>query len=416
MKQTITFILLAVMLSSSLTVFSQSNNKSINPKSKAMKAQPFKIEIPQSVLDDLKTRLKQTRWTDEPENAGWNYGTNPTYLRELVNYWQTKYDWRKHEAQLNQFPQFKVEIDGITIHFIHVKGKGSNPKPLLLTHGWPDSFYRFHKVIPMLTDPANHGGKADQSFDVIIPSVPGFGFSDRVALAPERTADLWAKLMTKVLGYQKFFAAAGDLGTNVTKTLAVNHKDKVTAIHLTDVGYPNGSEDWSKMTPAEQEFGQFIQHWWYTEGAYNMLHSTKPQTLGYALNDSPVGLASWIIEKFYTWSDTKGNLDNSYTKDELITNIMIYWVSQTINSSIRTYLETARSAYTQQGPKPDAYVEIPTGVASFPAEAPVPREWADRKVNVKRFVKMQKGGHFAALEVPELWVGELRAFFFEDIK
>ncbi|MBI1768213.1 MAG: epoxide hydrolase [Bacteroidetes bacterium] len=376
-------------------------------------AKPFKIEVAQNVLDDLKARLKMTRWTDEPNNAGWSYGTNPAYLRELLDYWQNKYDWRKQEAELNKFPHFKTEIDGISIHFIHVKGKGSNSKPLILTHGWPDSFYRFYKVIPMLTDPAKFGGSPHQSFDVIVPSIPGFGFSDRVAVAPERTAELWAKLMTNVLGYQKFYAAGGDMGTNITKALAVNHPEKVTAIHLTDVGYPNGSEDWSTLSPAEQEFGQFIQRWWYTEGAYNMIQSTKPQTLGYGLNDSPAGLASWILEKFNTWSDTKGNIENSFTKDELITNIMIYWVTQTINTSIRTYLETARASYTQHGPKPEQRVEVPTGVACFPAEAPVPREWADRKANVKRFTKMPKGGHFAALEVPELWVSEVRAFFTE---
>jgi pimeloyl-ACP methyl ester carboxylesterase len=265
----------------------------------------------------------------------------------------------------------------------------------------------------MLTDPAKYGGNAHQSFDVIIPSLPGFGFSNRVALSPERTASLWAKLMTETLGYGKFFAAGGDLGTQVTKFLAVNYSKQVAAIHLTDVGYPNGSEDWSTMSPAEQEYGQFIQRWWYTEGAYNMLHSTKPQTLGYALNDSPVGLASWIIEKFNTWSDNKGFIENSFTKDELLTNIMIYWVSQTINTSIRTYLEWAHASYSQHGPKPDPYVETPTGVATFPGESPVPIEWAKRKVNVKRFTKMLKGGHFAAMEEPELWVNDLRTFFYE---
>lgn len=399
----------AILLCIADISISQTNNQNMK------NVTPFKIEIGQPVLDDLQQRLKQTRWTDEPKDAGWNYGTNPAYLRELVAYWQTKYDWRKQEAALNKFPQFKTVIDGVTIHFVYVKGKGKNPKPLILTHGWPDCFYRFYKVIPMLTDPASYGGNADQSFDVIVPSIPGFGFSDHVALSPDKIAVLWAKLMKDVLGYTSFYAAGGDVGSEITKSLAYQYPESVKAIHLTDVNYPNGSEDWSKMTQAEQEFGKFIQNWWYTEGAYNMIQSTKPQTLGYGLNDSPVGLASWIIEKFNSWSDNKGNIENSFTKDELITNIMIYWVSQAINSSIRMYLETARASYTNEGtPKRAQHVDVPTGVANFPGDAQFPKEWAERFVNVQQFTKMEKGGHFAALEEPKLWVNELTSFFYKN--
>ncbi len=374
-------------------------------------AQPFRIEIAQPVLDDLTTRLQRTRWADAPAHAEWQYGTNPVYLKELVDYWINQYDWRKQEAALNNFPHFKATIDGVGIHFIHVKGKGKNPKPLLLVHGWPDSFYRYHKVIALLTDPASHGGNPDDSYDVIVPSLPGFGFSDHVSMTHEHTAVIFAQLMTQVLGYQTFLAAGGDMGSGIIKSLAVQHPQAVKAIHLTDVGYPNGTEDWATMSPAEQEFGQFIQRWWYTEGAYNMIQSTKPQTLAMGLNDSPVGLASWILEKFNSWSDTKGNIENSFTKDELITNIMIYWVTETINTSIRTYLEEARASYGPQGPKAPVKVDVPTGVAVFPAEAPMPIEWAQRMVNVKRYTKMPQGGHFAALEVPEQWVGEVNAFF-----
>jgi pimeloyl-ACP methyl ester carboxylesterase len=388
--------------------FAQTNKNKKNMST----VQPFRIEVAQSVLEDLKSRLQRTRWADAPENAGWNYGTNPDYLRELVDYWINQYDWRKQEAALNQLQHFKTTVDGVGIHFIHVKGKGKNPKPLLLLHGWPDSFYRFYKVIPMLTDPASYGGNPNESYDVIVPSLPGFGFSDHVALADDSTAKILANLMTEVLGYKTFVAAGGDMGTGIIKSLAIHYPQAVTAIHLTDVGYPNGSEDWSKMSPAEQEFGQVIQRWWYTEGAYNMLQSTKPQTVALGLNDSPVGLASWILEKFNTWSDNKGNIENSFTKDELLTNIMIYWVTETINTSMRTYLENARASYaTPQGPQAPVRVEVPTGVAVFPGEAPLPKEWAERMVNVKRFTKMPKGGHFAALEEPKLWVGELNAFF-----
>jgi microsomal epoxide hydrolase len=372
---------------------------------------PFKIDFPEKGLTDLLARLKQTRWTDEPENAGWDFGTNPEYLRELVNYWQTEYDWRKHEAAINKYPQYKTEIDGITLHFVYVKGNGKNNLPLLLTHGWPDSFYRFLKIIPALTNPKDTA----RSFDVIIPSIPGFGFSQQVALNSDRTAQLFNKLMTETLGYAEYFAAGGDMGTLVTKSMAVQFPDRVRAIHLTDVGYPNGSEDWSTMTPAEQEFGQKIQQWFFTEGAFNMVQSTKPQTLGYALNDSPVGLASWIIEKFYSWSDHDGNIETALSKDELITNMMIYWISQSINSSIRTYAENARTAY-MGGLKSAQRVQVPTGVSLFPKEAQFPKEWAQRMANITRFNVMDHGGHFAAMEVPEVYASEVINFFTDEKK
>lgn len=367
---------------------------------------PFKIEVPQEVLNDLSTRLNQTRWTDEPENAGWGFGTNPEFLRELVNYWKTKYDWRIHEAEINKYPQYKTEIEGITIHFIYVKGKGKNNLPLILSHGWPDSFYRFLKIIPALTDPT----VGDQAFDLIIPSIPGFGFSQQAAVNSDTTADIFNKLMTKTLGYSTYFAAGGDMGTLITKSLAVQFPENVKAIHLTDVGYPTGSEDWSTMTPAEQEFGQQIQQWFFSEGAFNMVQSTKPQTLGYGLNDSPVGLASWIIEKFYAWSDSDGNLETCFTKDELLTNIMIYWVSQSINSSIRTYAENARAGY-MGGLQSSKWVEVPTGVSLFSKEAQFPKEWAERMGNIDSFNKIEKGGHFAAMELPEIYARELSNYF-----
>jgi hypothetical protein len=226
-----------------------------------MTIQPFRVNVPQIILDDLQKRLARTRWPDEVEGVGWDYGTNLSYMKELVDYWQHGYDWRKHEAKLNQFAQFRAEIDGLNIHFIHERGTGPNPTPVILTHGWPDSFYRFHKVIPMLTDPASYGGDPNTSFDVIVPSIPGYGFSDRIAMVEDAIADLWAKLMTEVLGYETFVAAGGDLGTLITKSLALNHPDVVTAIHLTDVGYPDASTDFSKLSPAEQEFASFIQQW-----------------------------------------------------------------------------------------------------------------------------------------------------------
>ncbi|RPD38355.1 epoxide hydrolase [Chitinophaga barathri] len=363
---------------------------------------PFKIEVQQSVLDDLQHRLSQTRWPESPENVGWKYGTDPVYLQSLVAYWQKGYDWRKQEAALNKFPQYTVEIDGLTIHFLHIKGKGKNPKPLLLSHGWPDCFYRFIKVIPLLTE-------GEQSYDVVIPSIPGFGFSSHEALTDHGSAKIFATLMKDVLGYKTFVAAGGDVGSLITKSIANLYPENVTAIHLSDVGYPNGSEDWSTMSKPEQEFGQFIQQWWYTEGAYAMLHATKPQTQAIGLNDSPAGLASWIIEKFNTWRTPDGTIEDHFTKDELLTNIMIYWVSQTINSSMRSYAVGAHQQLASANK-----VNTPTGVAVFPGDAPMPREWAERNVNVKRFTVMPKGGHFAALETPQEWVNELNAFFWSD--
>lgn len=363
----------------------------------------FKINVGQEVLNDLTTRLQNTRWTEEPQGAGWSYGTSADYLKELSDYWQNTYDWRKQEEKLNQFPQFTTEIDGITIHFIHIKGKGNTNKPLLLIHGWPDSFYRFYKLISLLTENEN-------SFDLVIPSIPGFGFSSHHAVNGDVTAGIFNKLMVESLGYKQYFIAGGDMGSVIAKSMANQFPDYVKAIHITDVGYPDGSEDWSQMSEAEQQFGQMIQGWFFSEGAFNMIQSTKPQSLSYGLNDSPIGLAGWILEKFNAWSDNNGNIENSFTKDELITNIMIYWVSQTINSSIRTYAENARASY-MGGLRSSQRVSVPTGVSLFPKEAQFPREWAERMVNLVSFTKLEKGGHFAPMEVPYVYAVELKNFF-----
>jgi pimeloyl-ACP methyl ester carboxylesterase len=375
-----------------------------------MQIQPFQINVPQAVLDDLQKRLARTRWTDEVEGVGWDYGTNLDYLKELVDYWQHQYNWRKQEAELNKFAQFKAEVNGIGIHFIHERGKGPNPIPIILTHGWPDSFYRFHKIVPRLTDPVRYSGNPNNSFDVILPSMPGFGFSDRTAIAAGAVADLWAKLMTEILDYQKFAAAGGDLGTYVTKSLAAKYPEAVMAIHLTDVSYPTGMEDFSTMSKAEQDFAARTGQWWYSEGAYAMLHSTKPQTLAYSLNDSPIGLAAWMVEKFRAWSDSNGDVERRFTKDELLTHVMIYWVTETIGSSVRMYLENARATYGHTpAAKSNQRSEVPAAVASFPGDtAPLPREWAERNVNLKRFTEMPRGGHFAAWEEPELFANDLR--------
>jgi len=376
-----------------------------------MSIQPFKIAIPQVTLDDLRERLARTRFPDEVEGAGWDYGTNLDYLKQLTGYWQHTFDWRAQEARLNQFAHFKTEIDGLMIHFIHERGKGPNPLPLILTHGWPDSFYRMHKIIPMLTDPESFGGNAADSFDVIVPSIPGFGFSDPVrkpGWTVKQTAQLWASLMRDVLGYQRYAAAGGDGGSPISQLLALNNPASVIGIHLTDIGFQATMNlDPSSLTPAEQQYLEAMQQRFFQEGGYVMIQSTKPQTLAYGLSDSPIGLAAWIIEKFYGWSDIDGDLEREYTKDELLTNIMIYWVTQTINPSIRSYYEESHAPSL----KPGQRVEVPVAMALFPKDTPPPRALAERTLRIERWTEMPRGGHFPALEVPELYAGDLQAFF-----
>ena len=371
-----------------------------------MTIQPFTINIPQATLDDLRDRLARTRWADAAESAGWSMGTDLGYLKELVDYWQTKYDWRTHEAELNRFNQFKADVDGVTIHFIHERGVGPHSTPIILTHGWPDSFYRFHKIIPLLTDPERHGGKAEDSFDVIIPSIPGFGFSERRTLTSSGVANIWARLMTDVLGYGHFVAAGGDIGSGVTKALALQHPAVIRAIHLTDVEYPTGQEDDPPLSDEEQKFAGFIQGWWFAEGAYAMLQMTKPQTLAFGVNDSPAGWAAWVLS-FVNTGAQDNDVEAAFGgRDALLTNLMIYWVTETAGSAARMYLEDARAEGS-----PAARSGVPAGISLFPREAQFPREWAERSLNVQHFAKMPRGGHFAALEEPELFVQELREFF-----
>ncbi len=376
-----------------------------------MSIHPFHMDIPQATLDNLHERLASTRWPDEVEGAGWDYGTNLDYLKELTGYWQHTFDWRAQEAKLNQFAQFKTEIDGLLIHFIHERGKGPNPLPIILTHGWPDSFYRMHKIIPMLTDPESFGGNAADSFDVIVPSIPGFGFSDSVrkpGWTVKQTAELWTSLMRDVLGYQRYAAAGGDGGSPISQLLALNNPTSVIGIHLTDIGFQATMNlDPSSLTPAEQQYLGAMQQRFFQEGGYVMIQSTRPQTLAYGLNDSPIGLAAWIIEKFYGWSDIDGDIEREYTKDELLTNIMIYWVTQTINPSIRSYYEESHAPSL----KPGQRVEVPVAMALFPKDTPPPRALAERTLRIERWTEMPRGGHFPALEVPELYAGDLQAFF-----
>ncbi len=385
--------------------------------------QPFKIAIEQPLLNDLKNRIAATRWTDEIENSKWEYGTNRNYLRALCDYWRDDFDWKKNEDYLNSFQHFKTTIDGAGLHFIYQKGEGTISIPLLLTHGYPDSFVRFLKIIPLLTRVDENG----LSFDVVVPSIPGYGFSDIPAepgMNPKRVAKLFANLMTEELGYKKFVAHGGDWGTSITEQIALYHADSVLGIHLTDVPFshlfviPDG-----ELSKAEKKYFEAGKQWQQTEGAYAMIQSTKPQTLGYGLNDSPVGLAAWIVEKFYSWSDNDGNIENCFSKDELLTNLTIYWATQTINSAIRIYYESMKTlmqamynplAKLNPFDKTGKKAEPPAAFAIFPHDlVNAPREYAERIFNVQQWTTMPRGGHFAAMEQPSLLVDDIRKFVSE---
>ena len=379
-----------------------------------MAAQPYKIEIPDSVLDDLKSRLERTRWPDELPGTGWDYGSNLDYVKELVEYWRTKFDWHAQEKLINSFSHFKSEVDGLNIHFIHEKGKGPNPMPLVITHGWPGTFFEMYKVIPMLSDPASHGGDPADAFDVVAPSMPGYGFSDATdkrGLSVLSISDLWAKLMSENLGYQKFAAQGGDWGARVTAKLGLSHGDKVIGIHTTSTSSPTPYQGPGTRELSEAENAMLAQRvqWLADEGGYSHIQATKPQTLSYGLNDSPAGLAAWIVEKYRTWSDCGGDVESRFTKDELLTTITIYWVTQSINSSTRLYYESFFQAWDLAK---DEKIQVPVAIASFPRENSVPlREWAERSFNIQQWTDMPSGGHFAALEEPDRLVEDIRKFF-----
>lgn len=375
----------------------------------------FTIDVADRTLDDLRDRLARTRWPDEVDGAGWDYGTNLAYLRELAEHWRTTFDWREQERRLNALPQFVAAIDGLDVHFVHVRGVGPDPLPLVLTHGWPSSFFEMHKVIGPLADPARHGGDPADAFDVVVPSLPGFGFSGRPTRRGPTPADrLWRKLMTEVLGYPTFVAHGGDVGARVTSALGRFHGDVVRGIHIgsVDLEWPHPLPADAELTAAERDYLARVRRWEREEGAYGEIQATRPQTVAYGLNDSPAGLLAWIVEKFRAWSDCGGDLESRFTKDELLTTVTIYWVTETIGSSMRRYFE-ARHDPAPTPLKPGERIEAPTAIAMFPGEKDlvVPREWAERCYNLGRWTEMPTGGHFAALEEPELLVADIRAAF-----
>ena len=371
----------------------------------------YKINVADSVLTDLRERLERTRLPDQIPDTGWEYGSDRAYMDELLEYWRTQYDWRRHEEALNALPHFKAEIDGVDLHFIHIRSREPGAIPLVITHGWPGSVYEFMNVTGPLTDPADHGGDAADAFHLVLPSMPGYGFSGRArdrGMSVDRVADLVAGLM-KELGYDRYGAQGGDWGSAVSAWLARGYPERLIGIHLNMVGGgpPEGMQDPETGIPAwELRRHKERADWWRGENAYGSIQGTKPLTLAYGLNDSPAGLAAWVVEKFRAWSDCGGDIESRFTKDQLLTNIMLYWVTQSMPSAVRLYYESRRSDRTA------GRVDVPTAVAVFPGEIFFsPRKWVEARYNVRQWTEMPRGGHFAAMEEPELFVNDVRKFF-----
>lgn len=384
-----------------------------------MSMHPFTVNVPQSILDDLRRRLDATRWIDDLGDPGWGHGLNVPYMRELVSYWQSTFDWRPQEAMLNSMPNFRAELKGgQVVHFIHVRGVGPDPLPIILTHGFPDSILRFAKIIPLLTDPGSHGGDPADAFDVVVPSLPGYGFSEKPSQDGTlfQVGDMWHDLMTRVLGYERYVAHGGDWGGMISDFMARDHSSAVLAIHLTDVPFYHSFAKPDDPSHAEKRYLDQIAEFQRASGAYAFVQGTQPQVPALGLNDSPAGLAAWLVEKFRRWSDCDGDVEHAFTKDELLANVMIYWVTGTINSSFLPYYDVSQAgAATWLRQKLNEWKgsdAVPAAFAMFPKDlSSPPREWAERFYNVQRWTEMPRGGHFAAMEEPDLLVNDLRTFF-----
>jgi pimeloyl-ACP methyl ester carboxylesterase len=377
-----------------------------------MTPRPFALKVPDAVLTDLRARLERVRWPDEAPNAGWQHGSSLGYMKELVAYWRDRYDWRAQEARLNQWKQFTASVGGIDIHFIHEPGVGPSPMPLILSHGWPGSIVEFERIIPMLTDPGRFGGDPADAFTVVAPSLPGYAFSfspNQPRFGIVEIADLFASLMTDVLGYPRFAAQGGDWGAFVSSCLGAAYPDRVAGIHINLLAVRRDQTPPAAPTEEEKKYLEELAYWLREETGYMQIQGTKPQTLAYGLTDSPVGLAAWIVEKFRTWSDCGGDVERRFSKDVLLTNVMLYWVTGAIGSSFWPYYARLHSTWPISEKR---RVTVPTAYASFPREIlHPPRAWAERVYNITRWTPMPAGGHFAALEEPEALAADVRAFF-----
>ena len=376
-----------------------------------MQPEPFQLHVPDAVLDDLRERLGRTRWPDEVPGFDWRYGSNLDFVRELVEYWRDGFDWRAQEAKLNAFAQYRATVDDVEIHYLHEPGVGPDPLPLLLAHGWPGSVWEFHELIPRLTDPARFGGDPADAFTVVAPSLPGYTLS----FSPNQRrfdvvgiADVFARLMTDVLGYGRFGAQGGDWGGYVVGCLGAYHADALLGIHFNflplrqDLPFP------TELSEEDLRYQEELRFWQTEETGYHAIQGTKPQTIAYALTDSPAGLAAWIVEKFHTWTDNGGDLWRSVDRDWLLTNITLYWVSEAINSAFWPYYAIRHEPW----PLPDERIEVPMGYASFPREARhPPRHLAEPAFDIRSWTEYPRGGHFAAVEVPDLLAGDVASFF-----
>lgn len=381
-----------------------------------MEAQPYRVEVPEATLGDLRERLARTRWPDEVEGAGWEYGADLRYMKEMCEYWRTRFDWRAQERHINGFANYRAHVDGLGIHFIHERGRGPNSIPLILTHGWPSTFYEMLPLVPLLTDPAAHGGDPADSFDVIVPSVPGHGFSDvpnRRDFYDRDVAAIWVKLMSG-LGYERFAAHAYDLGASITGLLCLDYPEHVIGYHTTSPANPAPyvGEGEPELTAAERAHLDYQKEWHRREGGYAHILGTRPQTLAYGLNDSPAGLAAFILEKWHAWTEPpSGDLEAHFTKDQLLANVTIYWVTETINAANRYYYEGPHFRW----PGPGDRIHAPTGIllTAQRFERP-PRKYVERlHTDIRRWSDLGRGGHFVAMEEPQLVADSIRSFFRE---
>lgn len=371
----------------------------------------FQIRVDDSVLEDLRSRLARTRFPDQIEGTGWECGIPMHYLRELVDYWRDEYDWRAQEARLNELPHFRTRIDGQSIHFVHARSPHADAFPLLLMHGWPGSIVEFLDVLPGLTDPEAHGGRAADAFHVVAPSLPGYGLSGPTSSRGwdvRRVTGAFIELMRR-LGYTRYGAQGGDWGAQLATRIGSLDAEHCAAIHV-NMPVARRPENPGPLTEEDKADLAAMARFQREESGYALEQATKPQTLGVALNDSPAGLLAWVVEKFRTWSDCGDDPESSYPRDHLITNVMLYWVTQTITSSARLYWESRRSGLWEEAPD---FVGVPTGVARYPKEEVLrfPRSWVEQFYNVTHWAVMPRGGHFAAMEQPALFVDDLRSFF-----
>ena len=376
-------------------------------------ADPFTINVSDEVIADLRARISNTRWPEKSPATPWEQGTDLLYLQDLLAYWADDFAWRTQEDWLNSFHHFRADIDGIGIHFVHERAVSGEGIPLVLTHGWPSCFAEYLPLVPLLTNPAAHG-IAGPGCDVVIPSLPGYGFTerpDRTGVTSRYTADLWHRLMHG-LGYRRYGAQGGDWGAAVTTFMALDNPDPMLGIHLSNLDVaPYLGRESRPLSQSEQAYLAQFERWREDDRGYGAIQSTRPQTVGYGLNDSPAGLAAWLIEKWRAWSDSGGNLDATFSRDFLLTVVTLYWVSQTITSSMRDYADNRWLGALGPGDR----ITVPTAIAVFAnqlvSDGCPPREWAERLYNVRRWSPMRKGGHFAPAEQPELLARDIAAFF-----